>query len=291
MRTASNNLINLLANSTVFYMAEIYSIVLSDNSALLYSALDRDISYNSANYNSNSVLLKRGRLSLRRGMEVDELDLEMYPKNGANIGNTAFLSAVRSGALDGARITLRRLFYASWNEAANGAETGAITLFVGNVSDIDPMGRAGLSLKIKSDKERFNIKWPMNVYLPSCHWMLYGAGCGANKTAFTSNGTVAAGSNNSVIKTNVAAANNYYDNGVIRFTSGNASGSVRTIKGFANANGTVTLVIPLTATPAANDTIQIYPGCDHSNDMCNNRFTNANNFRGFPYIPTPEAGV
>ena len=47
--------------------------------------------------------------------------------------------------------------------------------------------------------------------------------------------------------------------------------------------------IALPAAPSAGDTFTCYPGCDRALLTCTNKFGNQVNFRGYPYIPSPES--
>jgi len=287
MKTASNEVITLLNSSNQFYMAEIYTFTLSNNSVLRYTSLDVDVSYNGNTFSSQGLLIKRGKITQTIGVEVGELDLEVYPTT-ANIGNDAWLPAARNGALDGASVLLQRLFYSDWNSNA----VGSANFFFGNVSDIDPIGRTKASIKVKSILELLSVPWPLHLYEAPCQWPLYANGCGLNKTSFTVSGNVVGNnSNTSVVYTNMNQANNYFDLGVISFNSGNLNGTRRTIKSFADANNAVTLIVPLPTAPGNGATFTIYPGCDHKKTTCNNTFTNSNNFRGMPYIPVSETGI
>ena len=110
MKTASNNLISLLQTSNQFYMAELYTITLANNTALRYTTLDSDVSWNGNNFASQGLLLKRSRITQAVGLETSELEIEAMPTN-ATIGNVGFLAAARNGALDGAFVKLERIFY------------------------------------------------------------------------------------------------------------------------------------------------------------------------------------
>lgn len=290
MRTASNNFINFLANSTEFLMGEFFTITLANNSQLRYTSLDVAKSFNNATYSANEVLIKRGSLKWARGLDVDRMSLSIYPGNNANIGNSAFLSAVRNGALDGAWIRLDRVFYSDWNNAA-----GNICLFYGRVSDLE-LSRTCASIEVSSILELLDTDWPLNIYMPSCGWTLYGNACGANKTSFTSNAQVSGNGTTVSFNSNLARANNYYDQGVIVFTSGPNVGARRTVKSFANAAGVITLVQPLLANASNGANFTIYPGCDKTMATCANKFNNVDangylKFRGFPFIPVPETAL
>jgi uncharacterized phage protein (TIGR02218 family) len=73
----------------------------------------------------------------------------------------------------------------------------------------------------------------------------------------------------------------------VTFTSGGNTGISATIK-LAETTG-LTLTYPLPALPAAKDTFTAYQGCDHTLATCRSKFANEANFRGFPFVPTPEA--
>jgi uncharacterized phage protein (TIGR02218 family) len=289
MRTANAALITYLATNDEYLMADLYTFTLINGTILRYTDKDIDLSVGGNNYSSNGLFIKRSRISLSVGLNVDNLQIDAYPTT-ANIGGVDFLEACRNGALDGGFLKLERAFFNSWNDAP----VGTITLFYGRVADVD-LGRTAAQINIASILELLNAQWPINVYLASCVWSLYGNGCGLNKATFAANGVVSAGGNYSVFNTNLAAANNYYDQGIIIFTSGNDSGSRRVIKGFANANGQVTVIPPLPYTPETNANFTAYPGCDKTANTCLAKFVNvdANNnikFRGWPYIPIPETG-
>jgi hypothetical protein len=84
--------------------------------------------------------------------------------------------------------------------------------------------------------------------------------------------------------------NGYWAQGVITFTSGVLIGQSAYIIA-SNPAGAVSLEVPLPAAPATGDTYSIIPGCDKSFATCGSKFSNTANFSGFPYTPTPEAGI
>ncbi len=279
MKTVSTDLIDALANYADLKFTELYTITLLGGSLYKYTTLDVNV----GSFISGEMLLNRGAIKQARGLEPSSLSITMTPVT-ANIGGTGWLAAVRMGALDGAQIKLERAFYRWW---ASGQLIGTMKQFRGFVSDIDPIGRLSASVNVKSLTEYLAVQWPRMVYASQCVWKLYGVGCGANRTAFTVTGNVTANGTPNVFSTDLAQANNYFDMGVVRFTSGNNIDVSRTIKSFSAGN--VSVPYPLFNSPATNDTFQIYPGCDRQQSTCLSKFTNGNNFRGFPFIPDPEA--
>jgi hypothetical protein len=84
----------------------------------------------------------------------------------------------------------------------------------------------------------------------------------------------------------IFAANGYYTQGVITFTSGVLSGVKATITGYYL--GIVTLLAALPSAPVAGVTFTIVPGCDKQMTTCQKKFNNLINFGGMPYVPIPE---
>jgi len=285
MKTASNELIDALQNYTEIKLAEIYTFTLADNSTYLYTSLDVNIILGESEYKSDGLLIKRGSLRQGVGLQVDDLNLTVYPTT-ANIAGMGWLAALRNGALDGASLKLERLFFKWWG--MDGL-IGSVTLFKGFVADIDPIGRAGATLRITSIADLLSVQWPRMVYAAQCVWRLYDAGCSVNKNSFTVSGNVIGNGTLNGFSTGLNQANNYFDMGVVRFTAGNNVDVMRTIKSYSAGN--VSIAYPLPNLPTANDAFQIYPGCYHDQNTCINKFNNGNNFRGFPFIPVPEAGI
>ncbi len=288
MRTASNNLKTHLQTTKQFVMADLFTLTLIDGTIMRHTSYGSNVSYGGNDYDAKTLLLKRGSIALVVGLQVDRLEIEAIPVN-ANIGNQGFLAAIKNGALDGANFQLSRIFLDANNNAI-----GDIALFTGKVSDID-FARSGATIQVASILELLNVNWPLHVYMPSCLWTVYGAGCNANKTSFTVTGKANDSSNTTMIySANLSAyGNNYFDQGVISFTSGNAMGARRTVKNHmqGNATGIIELIFPLPANPGTNANFSIYPGCDKDFNSCNNKFSNTNRRRAYPFIPTPETGI
>lgn len=59
--------------------------------------------------------------------------------------------------------------------------------------------------------------------------------------------------------------------------------------GFANAS--LLFNLPLPNSPSAGDSFTAYPGCDHMQATCQQKFNNLTNFGGTPYTPVAETAV
>ena len=92
------------------------------------------------------------------------------------------------------------------------------------------------------------------------------------------------------MKTGHAQAAGYFDQGIVSFTSGANAGLTRTVKSYDPATG-FTFALPLPVAPSAGDTMTARPGCDKTLAQCRSKFNNANRFRGYPWVPTPETAT
>lgn len=227
MRTATPTLTAFLASAKKAVVVDLYTFTLLDGTIYRYTTGQMDITYTYL-YSSTGLLIKRNGIKLSRGVQVDALELEIYPTT-ATIGGIAWLAAVRNGAFDGASLTVTRLFCSDW-----ATPVGSITLFSGQIGEIE-ISRSMAKLNVVSLLEKFNIQWPYNVYTPACGWELYGDACGLDQVDWTVNGTVIAGSTASIIQTTNSFIYPTTDKvEVDAESSGAPSGWAHTIASYAN---------------------------------------------------------
>ena len=284
MKAASAPFIALLA-SNQFVMADLLTITLIDNSVYRYTSADIDLSVGGNLFSSQTIKFKRGATRIVTGVQVDTLELNLYADGSMLLGGIPFLAAVHNGALDGAKVLLQRTFMATWGDTS----AGSIIPFSGRVAE-SKISRTEAILTVKSDLELLNINMPRNLYMPGCIHTLYDSGCGFNPAAAVVNYSVTSASSKLVIYSAATQATGHFDQGVMKFNSGANTGVKRTIKSYQQGVNTV-LSYPLPNTPTVGDAFSMWPGCDKTQTMCQNKFANIANFRGFPYIPTPEVAL
>ncbi len=85
----------------------------------------------------------------------------------------------------------------------------------------------------------------------------------------------------------LTTTNQYFNDGVISFTSGPNSGLSFQIKNWDGI--TLYLDLPLFVACTSGDTFTITPGCAHTVFDCANKFNNIDNHRGFPTIPGQDS--
>jgi uncharacterized phage protein (TIGR02218 family) len=148
---------------------------------------------------------------------------------------------------------------------------------------------------------KLGVQIPVATYSWMCNHALYDARCGVNKSANTFTFRVNTISDDGVTLTlsdfgqaNTKLADTGFFNGGI--FSGPGSVGQRTVlsleeppspyvPGSPDYLYTVVLLVP-TSSLNIGDQVTVTAGCNHSIQVCHNRFTNANNYGGFPYIPT-----
>ena len=113
MRTATPALISFLATVKQAVVIDLYTFTLLDGTQYRYTNGQTDIMFDTHLYYATGLIIKRNGIKLSRGIQVDDLEIEVSPTT-ATIGGIAWLAAVRNGALDGAAVEVQRLFYESW---------------------------------------------------------------------------------------------------------------------------------------------------------------------------------
>lgn len=281
MKTASGALIALL-NSTgaAFLMADLYTFTLIDGTLLRYTSYDKNLVVGGNTFTSTTI--KRGTTSVKRGVEVDTLDVSIFPSTVIAVGAVPILQAINLGYLDGATLLLERVFMATPGDTS----AGTVKLFLGRVADTE-LNRLEAKLTLKSHLELLNVKMPRNVYQKQCIHTQYDAACGLNKSSFGVTGNLTSGSTKTALKNAVTQAVGYFDLGTILFTAGVNINVTRTIK--SHTAGIFSLMSPLPFTPGATDAFTATPNCGRLQAACGGSvFNNLVHFRGYPYIPAPE---
>jgi hypothetical protein len=242
------------------------------------------------------------KLAQKIGLDAEEQSIAIAyrpisdPAGPSTIGGQAWVNAIRLGLLDKAYFTWGIVALDSygavpigWGEACpDGTGFGGIcTLFRGRVSQIKTVGAVQSTLQVKSDLVVLEQDMPHRTFGPGCCHTLYDSGCGLAKAAFTSAGTVNAGSTGSLVLWTGAGAS--YAQGTITFLSGRNAGASASIG--AAASGSLALAYPLQFAPAAGDTFEASFGCDKTMATCTTRFNNLLRFLGFPFVPPPEDSV
>jgi uncharacterized phage protein (TIGR02218 family) len=296
VRPASSALVALL-QSDQFIMADLYTFTLVGGGVFLYSAAATAVTDSTTGRMFQlGPRFERSRVKTVVGVQVDELDINVYPDTTDLLGTTPFLAAAWQGQFDGALVQLERAFMPAWGNTT----PGTIVLFAGKVSDLD-CSRTGIDMKCRSHLELLNIQMPRRLWQGSCGWVFGAPGCnydrvGGHNALGTATGAGAAtltaitgSTSDMIIGAPTPSPPTLWNQGSIVGLSGANQGFTRTISGVTG--DTVNLKLPFLSPVAAGDQFQLLPGCDHTLPTCANVFQNQARFGGFPYIPTPETAV
>lgn len=286
MKPAPSALITLLNSNSQFFKADLFTWTFVDGTVLRTTNADVALTYGGYTFASCAPIIERSKVTIKVGVEVDSMDVTLYPAATDTVNGLSWQLAARLGYLDGATLLVETAYLQTWP-----AVVGTLHVFQGLISDIYP-DRKSIKVAVKSSLELLAQPFPHNVYQSTCMHTVYDAGCAVAKAGFTATGTVAASPAPTLtsFKTGNAQAAGYFDQGVITFTSGANAGLKRTVKSYDPTTG-FTFVLPLPVAPSAGDTISVFAGCDKTLATCRAKFNNAGRFRGFPWVPNPETAA
>ena len=283
MKSTSAPLLALMRGNQEFTLADFYTITLATGSMFRYTDFDVDLVFGGNTFSASGPAFKRGKTRIVIGLEVDTLDVEIYPRSTDLLNGIPMLAAAVNGGFDGASLELERAYIYPGTTVV-----GTIDMFVGQFADLE-VSRGGIKLRVNSDVADLNVNLPRNVYQAACCHTLYDADCAVNRSTYGVSGTAATCPDASTIYNFMGQPPSYFDRGYLQFTSGALAGIKRTVKSYWP--GTITIFYPLPSIPAYGDAFTIYPGCDKNLSTCQARFNNAARFKGFPFIPAPETVI
>jgi len=288
MKPASSALVSYLAaqataKSVSALFADCYTITLASGQAIYSTSADSDVVFGGNTFLHNGLLVKGLKYKATIGFDDDRQDISLAPSSGWALNGATLSQAIINGAFDGAALRRDRVFFSDY---VGGTAIGSVLLFIGLFLSIKP-GALKAEAEVANELRYLEQMMPRNLFSLRCNHTLYDSGCGVNQASFSTSGTVQAGSTASVIVSSVALAKHVQ--GVILFTSGAANGIQAAVVD-VNA-GAVSLAYPLPVTPAVGDAFTLYAGCDHTIATCQAKFNNLANFRGTPFIPSPQQAL
>ena len=286
MKSISGPLLTLLQSNQQFILADLYTFTLVSGLVLQYTDIDGDlVTPDSRTFYSNGPPLLRTKTRLVIGLEVDTLDVSIFPRPVDMLGSVPMVQAVTGGAFDGGRLKLERAYITRDPSTQITTVVGTIHMFSGLLADTQ-ISRTEIKLRVNSDISALQVQMPRNLYQPSCLHTLYDSDCTVSRAAFAVGSSVLSGSTASVLNCGITNPTGYFERGYVQFNSGALIGTKRTVKG--SASGVLSVFTPFPQIPGIGDTFTVYPGCDRTQSTCTNKYNNVIHFRAMPYIPTPE---
>lgn len=293
LKTPSNPAVTALLNSGEDYVDfDLWELTLVGGVLVRWAATEIDVFADGVLYSSIPII-ERNNIEQSIGLAATSLTMNITADASDLIQGTPIVQFVSQHGLDGAYVKLRRGYAPSWDAptAARQSCIGTVVRFAGKVTSADDVSGNTARVTVASWSALLNVNAPPNLFQTGCNWSVYDVNCGVSPASFQVAGTVSAGATQTSLPTSLSSAvTGYFDQGEIRFTSGNLSGLSFTVK--QNVTSVVSLVTPTPVAPVAGDTFVILPGCDLTNGAggCA-KFNNQARFRGFQYIPVPETAI
>ena len=243
------------------------------------------------------LVIKRGNKTQKAGTDGGSMKVSLSPNYDSPnapvlINGYPLLMAARLGILDNATVQLSKLFMSP------PGVTGFLDTSPGATGDFK-----GIAQDVQADRLKVDItidnylalmgnqQMPRVLFGVGCWHQVYDTGCTLLKSAFTSNGIVGAVTDSAHFDTNLTQADEYFQLGVMTFTSGVNKTFASNVADFRHSGGAIVTNYPFPQAPAPGDTFTIYPGCDLQQATCSGKFGNLAHFGGQPDIPVPETNI
>lgn len=246
-----------------------------DGTRLGFTDHDRDIVFDGTTFEA-SAGFTASEVKDVLGLAVSNLQVD-----GALSSGRLDDADLAAGIFDEARVELYRV---NWQDPAQ-----RVLVRAGSLGEVKRTGAAfsaevrGLAHYLQQPKGRlFQFTCDADVGDSRCKLALSGAG-------FTGTGSIAVAT--SERRFAVAGLGGYapdwFTRGLLRFTSGAASGQAIEVKRYVVDDGQVTIELwaPARGPLVVGQSFVISAGCDKTYAMCQSRFANGVNFQGFPAMP------
>lgn len=252
-----------------------WRLVRRDGSVFGFTDHDQPIVFGGLTFEARSGFTASA-METNEGLAVDDLEV-----SGALISEALSESALARGLFDDADIEIWRV---NWQDAAQ-----RVLLRKGNLGEVS-RGRAAFVAEVRGLAHRLNQ--PVGrIYQSVCDADLGDARCQVALTnpAYRGTATVAAAIDARRLRVTGldAFANGWFSAGTLTWTTGANQAQVQEIRRHAKAAGAVSLELwlPSGLAIAVGDQALVTAGCDKTLATCRAKFSNAVNFRGFPYMP------
>lgn len=271
IRTVSANLKNHIAQNTTT-VSYLWKITRTDSNEYFFTDADSDIEYNGDTYKT----VNSGELSgieQRSQLNPDNFDFQVI-LNNSDISK----SHVVAGLFDHATVEVFLINRKSVSD-------GVINLIKGRLGEVQVLDDYKAIIEFRSLAQLLSQSIG-RTYGHECDADLGDTRCGVTLASYTHTGSLTAVTNNQEFADNtLGQTDDYFNYGLLTWTSGNNNGLSMEVKDYKATGGTVTLVTPMPFTIATGDAFSVYRGCDKTKTTCINIFSNVINFRGFAEIP------
>lgn len=234
--------------------------------------------------------INAGGWSLTNKMVVGSLPITLALDNTPFDGGPSLKQQIQNGLFAGATVDVQYQHMAVPGRTTDFAPTHVWSGVAGSIIVVG--GKATITVKAKINI--LDQYAPRHVYQTGCIHAFCDPGCTLNRVSFTAAYVVGASPTAMFIPwASAPVTPGVYVSGTLTMTSGAADGESMTVAA-ADSTG-LTLVYPLSETPAPGDTFTTFQGCDKSLDnpgsvqSCT-AYANTDNYDGYPFVPSPGTG-
>jgi uncharacterized phage protein (TIGR02218 family) len=252
-------------------LAYLVKITRRDGTVKAFTTHDRTIAIGGVTYLADGAFTPSA-LQTTSSLSTDNMDV-----TGILDSSDIADADIQAGLYDHARIDV---YACNWADTTQ----GAVQLRRGWIGQV---ARQGLHYTAELRGLHDLLQRPVGVYYtPECRFDLGDSNCTINLAPITVTGSVT-----SVIDTanftdiSQTAATGLFNYGKLTWTSGANNGVSIEVKNWDLPSQTFTLWLPLPHAIQIGDAYAVYSGCDKRFTTCANKFSNAVNFGGFPYVP------
>ena len=301
MKTNNATLLALLASDKDLPIIDLFTITLASGYQLFTTNSDVPVYANGQYFAASGVRIDGLKFRQETSIKADEQSITIGALPTDTIGGLPVLESLALGLWDLATIQRDRAFFDPTTlpnpvPLSGLVPVGTVTLNYGYVAALDKVGRTTADIKFQTMTGLLNQQMPRRVFQLTC-LHVWGTSrlvggvetmCGINPMDYVETALCGTGTTQSVISwsgANVAA--NWYQFGTLTFTGGANTGVERTVRSSTYSGGvsTAVLVIPFDEPVTVGDSFNVFAGDDHSLPTCTNKFNNAANFNGFPFVP------
>lgn len=252
-------------------LARCWKLVLADGRVLGFTEHDRDLSFGGVTFRA-ATGFAASAIESAMGLSVGDAEVA-----GALSDDGIDAGELEAGLYDGARV---EAWIVNWADASQ-----RVLLSVGEIGEVRRSG-ARFEAEIRSLSARLNVAVG-RTFQPVCDAVLGDARCGVDTAdgAYRGVGSVVSSLDGRILT--VAGlegfADGWFEHGALVWTDGANEGLRAELRAFAD--GRIELWRAAAHEVSAGDGFVVTAGCDKRLAMCQAKFANVANFRGFPHMP------
>lgn len=266
--------------------ADLYTFTLKNGSVLRFTDADIMLPIGGNNFLSGPGIT-RTKTKQSVGITVDTVQVSITDSGNTLVNGKPILHQIRNGVFRGATCKIQKMFLSSWTDLS----PAPVDWFEGIIGAPSVDNMVG-SFEVRGMNEMLNKQMPADIHQDTCNNDLYDAVCGANRAAFTFNGSAGVVTDRKrFVLSGVVQADTYFVFGKVKFTSGqNVGQPARTVKKYAA--GVLEVFQPFPYDIAPGDACTVEAGCDKMYDSgCVKFGRQSTGFQATPFIPVPETAI